>query len=100
MIALTKAVQRYYEERTAKKSSLFGATAKYRICIHDIVNLNGTDHGWKVGKFFMDRSNDLVLLRMIRKKSELSRYLYEFQLDEKHRRRYFNFKKWSKKIGS
>ena len=98
MLVITPVVFRYYTERQFKRDGLFDLDRPLSVNVHTIVNLNAGEPPYLVKSFFMARKNDLALLKMVRERESLTRYLFQFQLDSGHRRRYYNFKKWLKKI--
>ena len=96
---ITKFVYRYYAERNVKRNGVFSEFQKDRkISIHEIINHNGGIISHEEKKFFMARSNDIVLLHMVRKRESLESFMWQLEKDDMHKRRFFNFKKWAKRI--
>jgi len=99
MICTNNEVMNYYTERL-NKNSLFNKQAK-KISIHRIINLNAKQQPNYENRIFMTaRGNDINLLKMVgRDKSRtFLNYLGEYKLSANHERRYYNFKKWMKKL--
>lgn len=87
---------RFYSEQKIKGSKAYNAL-KNKISIHDIILLNSNI---KKDNFLLARKNDIHLLKLARKNHDgtLKKYLYEFKKSSGHERRFYNFKKWYKKI--
>lgn len=84
---MTNDVIQYFMERKVK-SKLF--TIKYKINIHEIIN-----HNTGLKRVI---NNDVALLRSVKNYRSLLSYFLEHKLDPLHKRRYYNFKKYAKKI--
>ena len=96
---INKQVATYYNERINKKSKLFKEfNDKPTVSIHDIIKIN-EQQSYDEKRFFMARGNDLNLLRSVRKREgSIECYMFKFKLDDGHKRRYYNFIKWWKKL--
>lgn len=93
---INSTIAQFYAEQKTKHSKLFKAHYKNKVSIHEVININA---GIKNDRFMLARKNDVNLLRLVIKNdNNLIIYLQKFQLDYGHKRRYYNFKKYLKRL--